>query len=228
MSTDIKCVIFDLDETLYYDKRFSAVLRNCAIEILAKGESISWDEAQVLFDALQSDTGKELGYPASISYTVRLAGIPWEDWEECKQQSYWPSKLLRADLRIHLLLQALKNRKALFLLTNNSREMTIRILQALGIESYFSEIVTYDDTRRFKPDPTILNEIIRRHDWEPNQYLCIGDRYHIDLSVPKEMGMQVYLANDIDNLLKVLDMVYGKNLGWILRSIIKLRFYNSS
>lgn len=223
-SKKIECLIFDLDGTLYYDKRFSEILRKCAIEVLASVKSVPITEAEQLFEYEYRTAQNELGYPPSLSYVVSTSSIPWEIWEECRQQSYWPRKVLHADLRLILLFEALQSRKNLLLLTNNGREMTLRILQALNVGHYFSEILTYDDTQRLKPNRSILVEIIEKHTWNPEQYLCIGDRYHVDLSVPEKLGMQIYLAQDIDRLLRVLDRVYGPVMGWLLRSIINWRY----
>lgn len=218
-----KCIIFDLDGTLYQDTIFSEILRKCAIELIAREQNITIDSAEVIFDDMRVQLSNKYGFTVSISYVVQQAEIHWESWEACRQQSYWPFKVLKPDLRLHLFLQALSSRMELILLTNNSHEMAMQILEAMGIVDFFSEVITFNTFLKLKPDVSILHKVLQSRNYKSNEYLCVGDRYEIDLKPAEELGMKIFHVKGIEDLLYVLDIVYGKWMAFVLRRIISFR-----
>jgi HAD superfamily hydrolase (TIGR01549 family) len=64
--------------------------------------------------------------------------------------------------------------KSLYLLTSNSAETVLPILEELKITGYFKKIITTNDVENIKPSPNPF-KLIYTEDNNKNQYLMIGD-----------------------------------------------------
>ena len=64
----------------------------------------------------------------------------------------------------------------LFLVTTDCREITGRCLDKLKIRQYFDEIYTDDDDRGHpKPDPYLIQEIIKKYGMKKEELVMVGD-----------------------------------------------------
>jgi phosphoglycolate phosphatase len=109
--------------------------------------------------------------------------------------------------------------------TIKSTETTARVLAHYGIAQYFSHIQGTDDGV-FKPDPSIINGILARQNWERNETLMVGDTDK-DVEVGRNAGVRtcgvtygsftreqmIALNPDwvIDRIERLLDIVQGQD-----------------
>jgi putative hydrolase of the HAD superfamily len=83
-------------------------------------------------------------------------------------------------------------------------------MRLIGIEGMFRRVYSIEDSWRPKPDRGVLEEMLREIGCRPEECLFVGDRYDVDLMVPREMGAQVFLSTSVEELL-TLEAVVGRN-----------------
>jgi putative hydrolase of the HAD superfamily len=105
------------------------------------------------------------------------------------------------------LLERLAKNYALYIYTNNNRVLTARIMNYLGLEEVVSGIFTIDDTWRGKPDEEMVTMVLEKIGLSPHQALFVGDRYDIDLRVPEQLGCPVYLTQNLEQLLRLEELI---------------------
>lgn len=74
-------------------------------------------------------------------------------------------------------------------ITNKSERFTGNLLQQLGLDNYFSQVVCGDTLPLRKPDPAPLNFVISNADVDKTQTLMVGDSRH-DIAAAKAAGVQ--------------------------------------
>lgn len=67
-----------------------------------------------------------------------------------------------------------RQKKNLYLLTSNSREIVLPILKELNIADNFSKIITVNDVENVKPSPAPF-KLIGNENSDKSQYLMVGD-----------------------------------------------------
>jgi len=88
---------------------------------------------------------------------------------------------------VHQTLLTLRKDSTLAVLTNKQETYAKKILEGLGVFSFFSEVAGEKDGRIPKPDPDRLKEIIRRCGADLEQTLMVGDGKN-DILVAKAAG----------------------------------------
>ena len=98
-------------------------------------------------------------------------------------------------------LKTLKPKSFLAVLTNKSEPYAVKILEGLGIASFFSAIVGEKAGLVPKPDPSALLSIMKRLKVPKDQTLMVGDGKN-DILVAKEAGCSSCLVADSDEKIK--------------------------
>ena len=106
------------------------------------------------------------------------------------------------------LLQRLGTRYELYLYTNNNLCLADRIMRIIDIEGLFRRVYTIEDSWRPKPDRAVLEEMLQEIGCAAHECLFVGDRYDVDLMLPREMGAQVVLTTTVEELLKLETMTW--------------------
>lgn len=89
------------------------------------------------------------------------------------------------------LLDALRPRLRMGLLTNGERGMQLRKLDALGIRDLFDPLVLAGDYPRelWKPSPHLYAKALRILRFQPHEVVAIGDDPAMDFAGPEALGM---------------------------------------
>jgi len=75
-------------------------------------------------------------------------------------------------------LDELRQRCRLYILTNNARAAAREALQETGIAHYFAEIVAREQMAELKPSPSGVHYILRRHpEWPVSAWTMVGDSW---------------------------------------------------
>jgi phosphoglycolate phosphatase len=91
------------------------------------------------------------------------------------------------------MLDALRPRRALAVLTNKPQRPTERILEGLGIASCFTHVVGGDSAHGRKPDPAGLKHLMSITGVKADDTMMVGDSA-IDLRTARAAGTRVCLA----------------------------------
>ncbi len=200
----IKVILFDLDGTLYNSSEVRTKFAEAAYHALAKLKKISVDEAKTLIEDTREKLKEKHGFPVPYTLTLIRFGMPVETWHKENIAYFDPRDFLSADGKLRKLLQDMKKRYRLAILTNNNEVQANRILQALKVQDLFDRVFTYNSFRTMKPNPKTFREAARAMDVSPNECLVVGDRYSVDLIPAQDLGMKIYEVKGPEGIEKLV------------------------
>lgn len=203
----IKVIIFDLDGTLYKSEEIRKQFAKAAYITLTKIKNISREEARALIEERRDAIQKKQGFPAPYTLTLVSYGVPIEFWHKENVRLFDPRNHLNKDEKLKRVLETLKTKYRLAILTNNNDVQTARILEALGLDSLFDKIFTYNSFKIIKPNPEFLERAATALDVKPEECLVVGDRYHVDLAPAKQLGMDIYEVKGPEGIYKLPEVI---------------------
>lgn len=206
-ANDIRGIIFDLDGTLYESPRFAAAIQNAAANYIAKVTAIDPASACSIIAETRCRLTEELNEIPTLSAVCSELGGNIRELHAFFESNLTPETYLSKDQRVLSLLQNLHNEISLYIYTNNNRALTTRILNHLGLSTFFRRIYTIDDTWTSKPDKATLERILEEAGLTPSQALFVGDRYDVDLRLPEQIGCPVHLSQNIEQLLRLGELL---------------------
>lgn len=207
MTHEIRGIVFDLDGTLYVCDRYAVEIRKISAEYIAGLMGISQEEAGPVMDATRQRLMEKNGTVQTISAVCRELGGSVQELHGLFASSMRPEAYLVRDERVIRLLRHLAERFSLYIYTNNNRALTTRIMDYLGLSDTVQDIFTIDDTWRPKPDEEMVRKILEDVRLAPNEALFVGDRYDVDLRVPEQLGCPVYLSQNMEQLLRLEELL---------------------
>lgn len=199
----IRAVVFDLDGTLYVSGEYAATIQNAAAEYMAGVLDLEVVEVCSLMQATRKRLAEERGTVQTLSAVCTELGGNIRDLHAFFEKVLLPEELLVRDSRVAELIERLSRGFDLYIYTNNSRVMTNRILEQLGLGRNFKRIFSIDDSWHSKPDETILEQVLASTGFQAAEVLFVGDRYDVDLRLPEQKGCPIYLSQSVDQLLRL-------------------------
>ena len=206
-SAEIRGIVFDLDGTLYVCDRFAADIHDASAAYIAGLRGISRGEAAELMAATRLRLAEESGTVQTISAVCTELGGSVQELHRHFERTLRPESYLVRDERVIRLLERLAGRFSLYIYTNNNRVLAARIMAYLGLDGLARGIFTIDDSWRGKPDKGMVRRVLEEIGLAPNETLFVGDRYDVDLRVPEQLGCPVYLSQNLEQLLRLEDLL---------------------
>jgi HAD superfamily hydrolase (TIGR01549 family) len=206
-AAEIRGIVFDLDGTLYVCDRFAAEIQAAAARYIAGIKGIGQGEAGELMTATRLRLAEESGTVQTISAVCTGLGGSVQELHRSFERTLHPEEYLVRDERVIRLLERLAKQFSLYIYTNNNRLLATRIIDYLGLEHVLSGIYTIDDTWRGKPDEGMVQRVLEEIGLSPNEALFVGDRYDVDLRVPEQLGCPVYLSQNLEQLLRLENLL---------------------
>jgi len=207
---EIRGIVFDLDGTLYVCDRYAAEIHAAAARYISALMRISRAEAGLIMAATRLRLEDENGTVQTISAVCTELGGNLPDLHRFFGQNLQPENHLIRDDRVIRLLERLAEKFILAIYTNNNRALTDRILDCLGLDGLVAHIFTIDDTWRGKPDEEMIRRVLKTLGLSPEEALFVGDRYEVDLRVPEQLGCPVYLSQSLEQLLRLEELLTGR------------------
>ncbi len=90
-------------------------------------------------------------------------------------------------------LAALRRTRRLAVLTNKPQQPSLRLLEGLGLKTFFDDVIGGDTAHGRKPDPAGLRAIISNAGATPSETLLIGDS-PVDRATARNAGTGICLA----------------------------------
>ena len=101
-----------------------------------------------------------------------------ELWEMVEKFERMGMENITIDQDIYTMLENLKEREiSLSILTNNSKNPTVEVLERFNIASYFDTVIAREDVERMKPDKEGLIKIIEDLSLNLDDVIFIGDSW---------------------------------------------------
>lgn len=190
ISTQVKAIIFDLDDTLY-DCSGTLVLKSKELAAKIISKAIKCSEAEAL--KLQLELEGRLGPKADIAREIAdLYRLPEEF---CKEITNTINTLdAEGAILFPDTMASINELKRigykLFLVTFGTREIQEKKIKVLGLERAFDKIIITEDPRGKEK---CFKEILAKYGLEPEQVLCVGDKVKDEIDVGKRLGMSTAL-----------------------------------
>ena len=191
----IKAILFDLDNTLVDFMRMKRLACEAAVGAMI-GAGLKTDRKKamkVLFE-MYDKYGMEYDrifqvflkrMTGRIDYGIMGAGIV--AYRRVRENLLEPYPEVMPTLR------KLKRYK-LGIVTDAPRIKAWIRLAAMNLQSEFDFVLTFDDTKRKKPDPRPFLMAIRKLKLRPDQIAMVGDMIEKDIEPARKLGMVTVLA----------------------------------
>ena len=220
----IRAIIFDLDNTLTDFMKMKADAVNAAIDgMIDAGLGLPREEVRARIDAIYKEQGmefqqvfdalleSELGH---IDPKILASGIV--AYRKARGSSLKPYPHVQMTL-----LELAKRGIRLAVVSDAPRAQAWLRLCDLSLQHVFDVVVTYDDTREYKPSPAPFREALRRLGAAAHEALMVGDWPERDMVGAKSLGMKTVFARygdtfgtkesgadfDIDDALQLVTIV---------------------
>ncbi len=220
----IKAVIFDIDNTLVdFMAMKEAAIEAAVTAMIDAGLKLSHDAAKEKIYKVYDEEGiedqkvfdkfltKEFG---GIDYRVHAAGIiGYRRAREAALVLYPHTQLT--------LMGLLKKGLKLAVVTDAPRLQAWLRLCQLNLHHMFSVVITFEDTRRRKPDPEPFHKALEELEVLPQEAVMVGDWAERDIAGAQSLGMKTVFARygdrfgtrhsgadyEIDDIMKLLDII---------------------
>ena len=225
---DYRAVFFDFGGTLGFDypsipEGLAYLFQNLGIETTAaevqqarravhenglhSRDYPTSDQMDIYFRRFFSGILEELGFDGNVDEVVEKTQEQWR----CYTGLYvFPE--------VHKILSELQNREYIVGIISNISCRLPRLLEQLGIASYFDFAIASDVFGASKPDPRIFEEALKRANVGASQAIHVGDSYEADVVGARAVGITPVLidredqyptadCHRINNLLMLLEIL---------------------
>ena len=205
---DLQTIIFDIDSTLYTNAAYAFEQVDCQVREYARITGMTADEAREKVLTYRKEfAAKNDGKKVSLGNTLLSFGIPIEQSVEWRKTLLEPKNFLSVDENLKATLEYLQKKYKLICVTNNTVLPARKTLDALGVSSFFPEIVGLDTCFKSKPALEPFQKACEITKTKPENCLAIGDRYDMDIALPLEMGMGGILVTGVEEVYKLPDNI---------------------
>lgn len=112
-----------------------------------------------------------------------------------KDYVYWSPRIVRFVPGTMELLDYLKPKYHLHLITNGFEEVQDTKLTLSGMKPYFETLTVSEEIAVKKPNPEIFHYALRKANASPEESLMIGDEMAVDIDGARAAGMETVLFN---------------------------------
>lgn len=166
----MKKIIFDLDDTLYINKKLRAKRNRVILDFLGK-QSLEFIKLKKYYNTIESL--KRLGVSKEEFYNL-MEGVKIN---------------LKKDIRLIDLLSELKEDYEVVVLSNSSRYCVVETLKKLGITELINNYYCGEDFKFVKPHKDCFSMVLEGD-------FCVGNNFEKDLKIPKEKGAITILIGE--------------------------------
>jgi HAD superfamily hydrolase (TIGR01549 family) len=196
-----------MDDTLYECDALRTCIRKAAWSLIAQTHDLTETQGKEEYHRIRDRLTREQGYRPSNWDILIDSGISEEQWISQSVHSVDPRRFLQKDDRLIAVLNGLKKRCRLGILTNNNRVQAERIVSALGITHLMDVVHAATEGGFRKPDLRPFRQILRALGCRAEECLMVGDDGPIDLNPAAALGMATYQVRDMADTLAIGDVV---------------------
>jgi putative hydrolase of the HAD superfamily len=199
----IRSIVFDLDGTLYVNERVGNEIEQAACSLIARSRGVSREGGCGLLRHAREQLSAMHGPAPSLNRICIEMGIDLREFHDALHREVHPERHILPDPLLRALLASLGERCRLYLYTNNNYFLSRKILTLLGVENLFDKLFPIEFCWRPKPDPEALNLLLADIGGPPESFLFVGDREHIDLLPPADLGIATLLVREVADLRQI-------------------------
>ncbi|MFD2370389.1 HAD family hydrolase [Brevibacillus sp. GCM10020057] len=178
-----KGIIFDMDNTLLKSRINFAEMKRAVFRLLAEHGCCQPDLDWTSHTASQLiEIGRQ-----SAQMTQALEEKMWAAVTEIEKEGMHGAVLEEHAVEV---LEELRQRCSLYILTNNARAAAMEALQRTGIAHFFADVVGREQMAELKPSPSGVRCILRQQrEWPVEAWTMVGDSW-IDGKAAQDAGIR--------------------------------------
>lgn len=206
---ELRAIIFDIDSTLYTNPEWAHEQVDIQIRHMGSLRGKIPDVTRALIEEFRVEWKRKHGTTPSLGNTLTHFGIPIEESVRWRETLLEPGLFLKRDPRLYDVLTRLTavrtvtGRLKIAAVTNNPVIPARKTLEALGVSSFFPDLIGLDTFGVSKPHIRPFMEAANRLECLPEHCLSVGDRYDIDLALPLELGMGGILVEGVEDVYRL-------------------------
>jgi putative hydrolase of the HAD superfamily len=232
-------LFIDLDNTLYDFTGNSREAYSAVYELLGYDRWFDdfehyytiYEEYNLQLWALYAEgkITKEYLNAERYAHPLRALGIPDADaigarfWHEAMQRLPLGKRLMPYAREV---LEYLKPRYKMYILSNGFSELQSRKMQSAGIAHYFDGMILSEDVGVNKPNPAIFEYALRVADTTPEEVLMIGDNLEADIEGAHRIGIDQVFYNVEQSSLDRRQPIFGDGRchpTYVIDSLLELK-----
>jgi epoxide hydrolase-like predicted phosphatase len=188
---EIKLLVFDMGG-VFVRYEWTSVCTGLAEAVGISPESFLYTFEQV------NDSHYERGKLSTLELVNRLNKALGSNLTEEQFHILWNCSL-DEDLQMTELLQQLRQRFPLYLLSNNNDSNFTFVESNFNVSRHFDEMILSHKVGYIKPEPEIYHEVLKRSGMEPHQCLFVDD-LQPNVDGAKAVGLNAFRFIDLDDL----------------------------
>lgn len=187
-----RLISFDLDGTLV-DFTYSSLVWEVGVpQLYAQKNGITLSEATAIVRGEYDRTGDESLEWYDIAYWFKRFDLPGTGRQLMEEHR----SRVRLYPEVKEVLDALRQRYELIVISNAAREFIDMEVAETDIEGYFSRIFSAtSDFEQVKKTPQFYKRICDTMGVLPAELIHVGDHYDFDYRAPRELGVNAYFLN---------------------------------
>lgn len=189
----IRCILFDLDGTLYQSSQYSRRLEAEILGIVGRELNLDEKHAKKLLDTRRKRIG-------TLTRTIESLGIDRVEFYRALARRISPHLYLSRAVRERELMKDLRKRGfRLGLVSNSGRPLANKILKAIHLEPRLFDVIVTSTEAEPKPSPGPFLLAMKHLGCEASHTIYVGDRDEAELRPAKELGLRTVLVDRTGN-----------------------------
>lgn len=203
----ISGVVFDLDNTLYFNEAYIDFQNSSLINRFAEDRGMTFEEASsFVFELRKMRAGEGKARP-SLTEAFGEKGVDIPTSVAWREELFRPEDHLQTDPRLQEMMQILRKRFRIGVVSNNPRSVIERSLEVLGISHDSIEVVGLDTCHEPKPSFCGFAYFLNRTELSVEECVVVGDRYDIDLEPVITRGGGGVLIEKAGEIYRIYDIL---------------------
>jgi HAD superfamily hydrolase (TIGR01549 family) len=182
-----RCILFDLDGTLYDSPQYSKRLEEEISGLVSEELSLDQNQAELLL----SRRRKEIG---TLTRTIESLGLDRKLFYERLARRIEPRTYITPNVKVRQTITRLKRIGfRVGLVSNSGRELVGKILDAIGVEAALFDTIITSTEAQPKPSPEPFLLAIENLGCDREDAVYVGDREEAEIRPARQLGLKTVL-----------------------------------
>ena len=185
----VRCVLFDLDGTLYDSPEYSKQLESEILKYVSRTLELGETETR----ALLTQRRRELG---TLTRTIQSLGIDRNAFFQALADRISPSLYISRDSEVQETIRALREQGfKTGLVSNSGHPLVLKILDAIGLDRSLFDVIITSTEAEPKPSPQPFLLAMKCIGCDASEVVYVGDREYAEIRPARRFGLRTVLLN---------------------------------
>lgn len=185
----VRCVLFDLDGTLYDSPEYSDRLETEILRFVSEKLELGGSETKELLNQRR----KQLG---TLTRAIQSLGIDRNAFFQALTDRISPSLYISRDSEVQETIRALREQGfKTGLVSNSGRPLVLKILDAIGLDRSLFDVIITSTEAEPKPSPQPFQLAAEKLACAVEEIVYVGDREEAEIQPAKHFGLKTILVS---------------------------------